>query len=270
MLSVLEKTGASALASLAFWGELVRLVFSATHSSLIVRWRSARATLRVVAAQTYFTGWQAMPLVCLLAFVTGCVLVFYTHGQSTPFSGGDMGSTLLYVLVWRELGPLITGLIVIARSGSAIASELGNMRANGETDALQTLAIDPLSFLVFPRLVAGLISVCCLVIYFDAVAALGAYLTTALFTPTSFTGFIAKVIKQVQLEDLVIIAIKTVLTGTVIFSVSALFGLRVGKSSHEVPQVTTKAVVTNIVIVTLLNFLLTGVLLWRHFQGAEL
>lgn len=269
-LSTLEQVGAYTIGTLEFWGRIALMVAASVRSAVVDRWHAMRATLRVIAAQTYFTGWQAMPLVFLLASVTGATLVFYTANQTSPLGGGDVGTTLLYLLVGRELGPLITGLVVIARSGSAVASEIGNMRANGEIEALRVMAIEPLSFVVFPRLVGGVVSVVCLVVYFDLIAFASAFVTENLLSNVPFTAFAMKLVQQLETEDVLLVVLKSLLTGFTIFSVSTYQGLQVQRSPHEVPQVTTRAVVVNIVTVTLINFVLTAVALLRHFQGTQL
>ncbi len=270
MIALFERTGNRVISLLEFWGNIISMVGYSIRSAVFERSHAMRATLRVIAAQTYFTGSQAMTLIFIVAFSTGSVLVFYTANQANPLSGGNLGSALLYVIVGRELGPMITGFIVIARSGTAVASELGNMRANGETDALKVMAIDPLSFIVFPRMVAGVLSVVCLVLYFDFIALLGGFITSNFLTDIPMTTFVTNFINQVEPEDVLVVLLKGFLMGVTIFSVSSYQGLQVRKSHHEVPQVTTKAVVVNIISVTILNFLLTAVVLMRHFRGAEL
>lgn len=270
MIGLFERTGGRVLSVLEFWGNILSMVGLSLRSAVFERSHAVRATLRVIAAQTYFTGAQAMTLIFIVAFSTGSVLVFYTANQANPFSGGDLSSALLYVIVGRELGPMITGFIVIARSGTAVASELGNMRANGETDALKVMAIDPLSFIVFPRMVAGIVSVVCLVLYFDFIALLGGFITSNFLTEIPMSMFITNFINQVTVEDILIVLLKGFLMGATIFAVSSYQGLQVRKSHHEVPQVTIKAVVVNIISITFLNFLLTAAVLLRHFRGTEL
>ncbi len=258
------------LSAVEYCGHLIQLFLSASYSALVTRTRSLRATFRVVAAQIYFTGWQAIPLIFVVASVSGSLVIFYTANQVTPLGNADLGSTLLYLIVSRELGPLITGFIVIARSGTAVASEVGNMRANGEIEALQTMAIDPLSFVVFPRLLGGVVSLVCLVIYFNVFAVFAACIATVLVKGSGALSFLHVYLQQIELRDLCLVALKGLLMGLAIFSVSTYQGLQVRKSHHEVPQVTIKAVVINIIVVTVLNFLLTAALLFRGFHGGGL
>ena len=135
-----------------------------------------RTILRVTAGQIYFTGWQAIPLISVLALACGGLVILQSGANLTLFGGSQMIGNLLVVIVVRELGPLMTALVVIARSGTAVASEVGNMRANREIEALESMGINPLIFIVFPRVLGGVISVVCLSFYFTLIALIGGFL----------------------------------------------------------------------------------------------
>lgn len=223
----------------------------------------ARRTIRsILGAQTYFTGWQAMPLITLLAIVTGSVIILNTGGGFNPFGSGTMTGQLLYLIVVKELGPLIVALVVIARSGTAVASELGNMKANREWDALKVMGINPLTYIIFPRLLAGIISIWALCFNFDVIAILGGYAMTYLLHTMPFGWFIDSVMQNITFAGLILVFVKNAVIAVVIFSVSCYQGITVKQSHHEVPQVTTKAVVISIVTVTLINFSFSAVALW--------
>lgn len=270
MVAALENLGNLFFGALEYTGRLIHLLVATFRSAVWGQSHSLLSLFRVLSAQIYFTGWQAMPLVFTVASVTGSLVIFYTANQANPLGTGDIGTTLLYLIVGRELGPLITGFIVIARSGTAVASEIGNMRANGEIEALQAMAIDPLSFVVFPRVFGGIISVVCLVVYFDVIAVLAAFTASVFLTGASFSSFCGALLQQVEVGDMAMVGLKSLMMGTTVFAVSSYQGLRVRKSHHEVPQVAIKAVVISIISVTLLNFILTAVLLIRHFQAGRL
>jgi phospholipid/cholesterol/gamma-HCH transport system permease protein len=92
-------------------------------------------------------------------------------------------------MIVREAGPLLVALVVIARSGTAVASEIGNMRANREIEALESMGINPLSFIVFPRVLGGVISVLCLAFYFNVLALVGGFLLTRFIQDMSFSFY---------------------------------------------------------------------------------
>lgn len=262
MVLRLEGMGRPLVSFFVLAAQISSLVFEAI-ASFSKESAHARKTIRgIMGAQTYFTGWQAMPLISLLALVTGSVIILNTGGTVNPLGGGVMTGDLLYLIVVKELGPLIVALVVIARSGTAVASELGNMKANREWDALKVMGINPLTYIVFPRLLAGILSIIALGFYFDVIAILGGYLMTLLLHTLPLRWFLDAVIQNVSMQGLTLIVVKNVVIASVIFSVSCYQGLKVQNSHHEVPQVTTKAVVISIVSVTLINFGFTALSLW--------
>ena len=168
-----------------------------------------------------------------------------------------MLGNLLVVIIVREVGPLVTALIVIARSGTAVASELGNMRVNREIEALEVMGINPLSYIVFPRLVGGVISVVCLAFYFNAVALFGGFIVARTVNEMSFSFFAESLANAVTIEDVGLFLLKNGFSGVIIFVVSCYQGMLVKQSSHEVPQVTTKAVLNSVIYVVTFNLIVT-------------
>ncbi|HEX4924324.1 MAG TPA: ABC transporter permease [Bdellovibrionales bacterium] len=216
-----------------------------------------RAIFSVVSAQIYFTGWQALPLIGALALATGAVVIMQSTAQLSRLGGAGMLGELLVAVIVREIGPLITALIVIARSGTAVASELGNMKVNRETEALEAMGINPLSYIVFPRIVGGIVSVVCLAFYFVLIALLGGYLVSYFFHDLSFVFYTDTLAQALTPFDVWFFLLKNIFGGTFIFVVCCYQGLLVKESPSEVPQVTTKAVVNSIIYVVGFNLILS-------------
>jgi phospholipid/cholesterol/gamma-HCH transport system permease protein len=164
---------------------------------------------------------------------------------------------MVLVLV-REVGPLLTALVVIARSGTAVSTEVGNMRANREIEALESMGINPLSFIVFPRILGGVISVLCLAFYFIVIAVFGGFIIARFINDIPFSFYTESVLRAFAKEDVFIFILKNSFSGMIIFVVSCYQGLSVQKSPHEVPQVTTQAVVKSIIYVTVFNMSVTA------------
>lgn len=220
--------------------------------------RARHLIRQITAAQIFFTGWGAMPVLCVLALAAGGIIILNTTDQSTVLGSGGVTGRVLYLVIVRELGPLIVSLVVIARSGTAVASELGGMKANKEIDGLEMMGIDPLALLVLPRLVGGVISIACLAFFFDVIAILGGFVMTRLLHELSFMSFMNSILTMVTPGDLFLIGFKNVMNGFLVFAICCRAGLSVKHSLHEVPQVTTKAVVTSISAVTLFNLLVAA------------
>lgn len=163
------------------------------------------------------------------------------------------------VLVVRELAPLLTALIVVARSGTAVASEIGSMQVQREVDALESMGINPLSYIVFPRLVGGVVSVLCLAFYFILIAILAGYVVGIFTHQLDFSYYLRLIGDAVTGSDYLLFFTKNVFSGAIIFLVCCRQGLSVQCSSHEVPQVTTKAVFTSIKYIVGFHLLVTSV-----------
>lgn len=222
-----------------------------------VKVHELRQVFSVVSSQIYFTGWQALPMISILALAAGGIAILQSSAQLSLFGGTGMLGNILVVIIVRELGPLITALIVIARSGAAVASEIGNMRVNREIEALEVMGINPLSYIVFPRVAGGVISVMCLAFYFDAVALGGGYLASRALHNLPFTFYFELLANAFAFEDVILFLVKNGFSGLMIFAIACRQGMSVQLSSHEVPQVTTKAVVHAIVAVTTFNLIVS-------------
>jgi phospholipid/cholesterol/gamma-HCH transport system permease protein len=237
--------------------EVLLMVYLAFRAAIFEQSQGLRTIFSVVSAQIYFSGWQALPLVSVLALVTGAIVVLQSSSQLSFLGGSDMIGNLLVVIIVRELGPLLTALVVIARSGTAVASEIGNMRANREIEALEVMGINPLSFIVFPRLLGGIISVLCLAIYYILIAILGGFFVTRLIQNMSLSFYLDSLASAVAAEDLWLFLLKNAFSGMIIFVVACYQGLSVMKSHTEVPIATTQAVVKSIGYVVVFNLTVT-------------
>lgn len=263
LLSIADSLGNRVLSAFRYTLEVCQMVYLSVRAAVYDQAQGLRTVFGVVSAQIYFTGWQAMPLITVLALATGGVVVLQSAAQLSVFGNASMFGNLLVVIIVREVGPLLTALIVIARSGTAVASEIGNMRVGKEIEALEAMGINPLSYIVFPRLVGGVMSVLCLAFYFNLIALFGGFLSTRALNDMTLSFFAESLANAIAIDDVGLFLVKNTFSGMIIFTVSCHQGLLVKKSSHEVPQVATKAVVNSIIYVTTFN-LLVSILFYLH------
>lgn len=249
--------GAKVSGVLTYTWNVFLMVYLSIRAAIYDQSQGLRTVFGVVSSQIYFTGFQALPLITVLALATGGIIVLQSSMQLTLIGGASMLGNILLVVIVREVGPLLTALIVIARSGTAVASEIGNMRVNREIEALESMGINPLSYIVFPRIVGGVISVICLAFYFNLIALAGGFMATRLILDMPFRFYAATLAQAVAVEDLGLFFLKNGFSGLIIFIVACYQGLLVKQSSHEVPQVTTRAVVNAIIYVTTFNLTVT-------------
>ena len=234
------------------------MVYLSVRAAVYDQSQGLRTIFGVVSAQVYFTGWQALPLITVLAVATGAVVILQSSAQLSLLGGSAMIGNLLVVIIVRELGPLVTALIVIARSGTAVASEIGNMRANREIEALEVLGINPLSYIVFPRIIGGIVSVICLSFYFNVIALMGGFFVARCINDMSYSFYTESLANAFTVQDVGLFLLKNTFSGMIIFVVSCYQGLLVKQSAHEVPQVTTKAVVNSVIYVVTFNMTVSG------------
>lgn len=245
--------GQTVTRNLEYTVEIILMVYLSVRATISDQAQGIRTIFGVVSAQIYFTGFQALPLTSMLALGCGGVVILQGATNLGLLGGGEMIGKLFIMLVVRELAPLMTALVVIARSGTAVASEVGNMRANREIEALEVMGINPLSFIVFPRLIGGVISLVCLAIYFVAVSLIGGFLLTKLVQDMSFHFYVDSISQAVDTQDLWLFLLKNVVGGVMIFVVCCYQGMSVGRSPTEVPVATTQAVVKSILYIIVFN-----------------
>lgn len=203
---------------------------------------------QVLLRQIYFTGLESVGVVVVMALTIGIVIV----AQSILLLGNSNVTLVAKILCWivvRELGPLLTALVVIARSGAAIAAEMANMQITGEVDSLRALGISPFAYLVLPRLLGGLFSVFSLTIYFDASALFGGFLAAFIGWNLPYEPFFQGLYGTLSVAQVVGGACKSLLFGLIIAAVACQRGLIVERSSTAVPKAATQAVMYSLFLV---------------------
>lgn len=254
----IDRLGRTVTQNLEYTARVLLMVYLSVRATLRDQSQGLRTIFSVISAQIYFTGFQALPLISVLALASGGIVILQSSSNLNLFGGQGMIGNLLVVIIVRELGPLMTALVVIARSGTAVASEVGNMRANREIEALESMGINPLSYIVFPRLVGGVISVVCLAFYFILIALLGGFFLTKLLQDMPLSFYLNSLANAVAFEDLWLFVLKNSFSGMIIFVVSCYQGLSVKRSPTEVPVATTQAVVNSIIYVVVFNLTVTS------------
>lgn len=254
---VIDQLGARLVGWFRYTWQVWLMIYLSVRATVTDQSQGLRTIFGVVSSQIYFTGFQALPLITVLALATGGIIILQSSLQLSLIGGASMLGNLLIVVIIREVGPLLTALIVIARSGTAVASEIGNMRVNREIEALESMGINPLSYIVFPRIVGGVISVLCLAFYFNTVALMGGFLVTKLIHNMPFKFYVSSLAGALEVTDVGLFFLKNSFSGLIIFVVACYQGLLVKQSSHEVPQVTTKAVVDAIIYCVGFNLSIT-------------
>jgi phospholipid/cholesterol/gamma-HCH transport system permease protein len=258
--SWLGAVGRGAIRSVVSADELLH-TFSDAIASLWTPGIAARDTVRrVITTQIMYTGVQALSLVSVIAFLLGASIIIQTNLMGS--ADGELLGKVLVAVVLRELAPLVTSIVIAGRSGTAMATELGNMKVNSEVLALSSLGIDPARFIVLPRLVATVVSVLVLMIYFSVVAILGAFAMAQLTATASWGSLYAGVSRGVMPFDLGLFLLKGVGLGAIVGWLCCHYGLQVKSSPTEVPRQASRAVVMSLLCGVVYSTFVTALFYW--------
>lgn len=219
---------------------------------------------RVLVMQVRFTAVDAMPIIAGLALLIGGLVIAQAHAQAVRFGVSEALGGLLATVIVRELGPLFAAIIVVARSGTAIASELATARVMGEVTALEALGVDPVQYMVIPRLVGCAISVALLAVYFDALAIFSGLLVTSWLAGLSPADYLESLRLGMSMWDIGLVTLKGATFGLVTATVCCWSGLRAARNPAAIPQSVTRGVVTAMVLVFMISAAFSVALaLWK-------
>jgi phospholipid/cholesterol/gamma-HCH transport system permease protein len=205
--------------------------------------------------QVYFTGLQALARTGLIGALTGIVIL--TQAASLVGKNAALGGQVLVWAVMREIGPLFAAIIVISRSSSAIAAELAAMRVNHEMEVLRGLGIDPLRYLIVPRVLGLAASLAALTVWFEAVSVGGGLALSSLIVRLPFLAQLRNIAGALTAGDIGVSLLKSAVFGLIVAATACHQGLQAGSSITEIPQVTTRAVMQGLSLVVVANVLVT-------------
>jgi len=232
------------------------------YHTFIDLWRfrqNSAISFDVLKRQVLFTGVEAVGLSMMIAMLLGALIIVEGYQLLTVMGQTDWIYKILIFAMVRDLGPFIICFIVLARSGTAITTELGNMVVSKEVDALHVMGISPISYLVAPRVLGMMLSLLVLMSYFLMSGIFGGFLVSNLFQSIVFGDFLARVLNELRLLDIVFMLFKVCVAGLFISLISCYHGLTVNKAITEVPQRNIKAVGRGVMAVCVVH-LLTGLM----------
>ncbi len=239
------------LYSLGFFVHVVK------ESALLFRRR--QVGFRVLVMQILFTGIEAMGITAVMALSIGAAINLIGSSLLTGFGQGKLMYTILIVVIARELGPLLTAFIVIARSGTAIATELGGMAVGHELEAYVAVGVNPISYIAAPRLLGVVVSMLVLNVYFNVFGLLGSFIVVQILKPIAFDVYFRNLFAALTPSDLLSGFVKSLFFG-IIISVSSLYrGFAVDRSVTEVPVAGIKAVGSSFVLCILADVVITAI-----------
>ncbi|HAV42486.1 TPA: ABC transporter permease [bacterium] len=230
--------------SLLFWQILIGVVRSP--------WRG-----KSILDQMVQIGINTLPVTSIMAIFTGMVLAVQTYHKFRQFELESWVGSVVATSVTRELGPVLTAIVVAGRCGSSTAAELGTMKVTEQIDALKTLAVDPIRFLVIPRFLAAIVMLPLLTVFTDFVAILGGYLMGVFRFGIRSSLYIDATTNWLDPEDILSGLTKALFFGIIIIVVSCQRGLDAQGGAEGVGRATTSAVVISSIFILVSDYFLT-------------
>ncbi len=245
-VSWLERLGEYLLHSKEQWGTFFYLMSDLTWAAIAALFKRSGIRRDSFSDQAIAIGSQGLPIIALILFLIGAVMALQATAQLRKFGANIFVADLLAVSLTRELGPLMTAIIVSGRSGSAIAAEIATMKFTEELDALQTMAIDPLRFVAVPKLWAMVLCVPLLTVMANFVGILGGTFVAVTAFDIGPQAFLDQVVGSLFLKDILTGLAKSVTFGWVVTIIAVYRGLEFSGGAAGVGQATTASVVTSL------------------------
>ena len=256
-MELVSQIGGGVTNGLAYVGSLATLAGRAAWYTFVAPFRGQPLRIGRAFSQAMDVGVRALPILSLITFFIGLILALQAAYELRRFGAMNYVATAVAISMSRELGPLITAIVVIGRSGSAFAAEIGTMKVTEEIDALETMAISPIRFLVTPKFLAMIVMLPCLTIWALAMGILGGSLFGVAQADFTFSRYIQASLDSLLLRDVMTGLVKSFMFGITITAVGCQEGLDTGAGAEQVGRSTTRAVVMSIFLVVLVDLVFT-------------
>jgi phospholipid/cholesterol/gamma-HCH transport system permease protein len=235
----------------------MQLLADTTYWGLVAPLRRRFPPHGATSMQAIRIGVDALPIVGLIAFLLGLIMAFQAAFQLRQFGANIFVANLVGISMVRELGPIMSAIVVAGRSGSAIAAELGTMTVGEEIDALRTMGINEIRFLVIPRVYAITFTQPAVTLFSMAIGIVGGFLIAVLYLDLSAAAYMQQTISSLTLNDLVTGLSKSVVFAWIIALVGCHCGLRITGGAEGVGRATTTSVVASIFMIIVADSVFT-------------
>lgn len=231
---------------ITFGGELVLEIFHSMFHPRSIRWGDVILYMKKV-------GVDGLPIVALISFLLGLILAFMSALQLKQFGANIYVPSLLSIAMVRELGPIMTAILVAGRSGSAFAAEIGTMKVNEEVDALVTMGFSPMRFLAVPKVFAAIMVVPFLTLFADISACLGGLFIGITVLDLTLYTYIQQTIKAIDMFNIIMSVIKSIVLAIFIAGIGCQRGFTVRGGAQAVGNATTSAVVAGLFLIIVID-----------------
>ncbi|MGC6485132.1 MAG: MlaE family ABC transporter permease [Candidatus Puniceispirillales bacterium] len=259
-MNILRVPGKAALSLLAQFGRLAMFTASAIFWICRPPWYG-----RQLLRQMVDIGYFSLPVVGLTTLFSGMVIALQSYTGTERFSAEGEGSvaTVVVLIVTRELGPVLAGLMVAGRIGASMAAEIGTMRVTDQIDALDTLATRPMQYLVAPRVMAATLCLPFLVLVGDIIGVFGGYVVAIYQLGFNQGSYLSSTLEYLEAFDVILGLIKAAVFGFILSIMGCFHGYYSGRGAEGVGRATTNAVVYSAILILVADFFITGLVFVR-------
>jgi len=264
-VNVVESVGSRVLDHLSYVGGLTMQFWAGLrHSPHTLPWIGKRGRWRTAIRQMAAIGVEALPTVAVMSLCAGFILAMQAGAELRRFGALQYVMDTVAIGFTRELGPLLTAFVVGGRSGSAFSAEIGTMVVTSEIDALRTMAVDPIEFVLAPKYVAAMITVPCLSIMSSVFGMLAGWGFMYISSKTTLAMFLRYVATSIELRDMFTGLLKSLVFATIIVNVGCMEGFRTRGGPDAVGRSATSAVVKSTFLIILADVFFTAIFYLTH------
>lgn len=227
-------------------------LFVRAIASIFSKNRSFKADAKNIIMQTFFTGVEIFPILFVVATLFGTVVIIEVISLMGKVGFSDVVGGLMVVVIIRELGPILTAFLIAGRSGSSLTTYIGGMVINSEVDALATMGVDPIRYLVMPGLIGGSIATFIMTIIFSSSAICAGFLMTkiailitgnAINVQLTWSYLSSEILKAMTFTDFIFIVVKPLIFGCIITTNACYQAMNIPRDIRQVPKATGKSVI---------------------------
>ena len=254
------------------FGQQIAL-FCRAISSIFAKNRSLKTDSRNIIMQTYFTAVEIFPILFVVATLFGTITIIEVISMMGKMGFADFVGNMIVVVVIRELGPILTAFLIAGRSGSSLTTYIGSMVINYEVDALATMGVNPIRFLVMPSLIGGCIAMLIMNIFFSASAICGGFILTkcAIFMSgmsgvmqsemssiqLTWSYLSGEILKAITLEDFIFLILKPLVFGAIITTNACYQALNIPRDVRQVPKAVSRSVIKSFLYVVVADVIIS-------------
>jgi phospholipid/cholesterol/gamma-HCH transport system permease protein len=255
VISWLEAIGRPVLTLLHEFGNLSLLLWRVLRGAMV-----RPLDFRLHIKQMEEVGTKSIPVVAITGLSTGMVLALQSYTGFQRFQAESLVGTVVALSMTRELGPVLTGLMVAGRAGAAMAAELGTMRVTEQIDALASMGVNPVKYLVLPRFLAGLLMLPVLTVFADIIGVAGGFGVSVFVLDVNPTIYMTRTFDYLEVADVYGGLLKAIVFGGIIALISCQRGFHAKGGAEGVGQATTGAVVVSCVLILISDYIMTALL----------